>query len=79
MKFLDIVFCILLRTQKYQISKSESEAHNLSEEKASRVCVEMGSHLLTKQFWLFPCEGRIAQIVCLSFCMEEDLELKYLH
>ena len=34
---------------------------SLSEEKASRVCVDMGSHLLTKQFWLFPCEGRIAQ------------------
>ena len=37
------------------------ETRILSEEKASRVCVEMGSHLLTKQFWLFPCEGRIAQ------------------
>ena len=29
--------------------------------KGQPLVVEMGSHLLTKQFWLFPCEGRIAQ------------------
>ena len=29
--------------------------------KRPAIGVEMGSHLLTKQFWLFPCEGRIAQ------------------
>ena len=60
-----------------QAFKDKYEAHNLSKVKAAvgPLVLEMGSHLLTKQFWLFPCEGRIAQqaeklTVCLRFYME---------